>query len=99
MCYHVAFTVVGKEIADYFPDLVFDEQLDINFDNTAHIPGHAYLKHPIIYRDRDDRQLHCKLMEWGCIPFYVKDEKTYAKQRMTMLNARSERILGDDKSY
>ena len=38
-------------------------------------------------------------MEWGVIPFYVKDEKTYLKQRPTMLNARAEKILDDPKSY
>jgi putative SOS response-associated peptidase YedK len=38
-------------------------------------------------------------MEWGCIPFYVKEEKQFLRQRASMLNARSERILGDDNSY
>jgi len=38
-------------------------------------------------------------MEWGCIPYYVKDEKQFVRQRASMLNARSERILGDEKSY
>jgi putative SOS response-associated peptidase YedK len=38
-------------------------------------------------------------MEWGCIPFYIKDEKAFVKQRTNMLNARSERILGDTSSY
>jgi putative SOS response-associated peptidase YedK len=43
--------------------------------------------------------LHVRMMEWGCIPFYVKDLKTYQRQRAVMLNARSERILEDNKSY
>jgi putative SOS response-associated peptidase YedK len=43
--------------------------------------------------------MHLKLMEWGCIPFYIKDEKAFVKQRTNMLNARSERILGDITSY
>jgi putative SOS response-associated peptidase YedK len=38
-------------------------------------------------------------MEWGCIPFYVKDEQGYLKQRSSMLNARSERVLSDKQSY
>lgn len=38
-------------------------------------------------------------MEWGCIPYYIKDEKQYLRQRESMLNARSERILEDDTSY
>lgn len=99
MCYDVAFTVKIAELSDYFPDLVFDSQISIDFASAVHIMGHAFGNHPIIYRNREDQQLHCNLMEWGCIPFYVKDEKQFLRQRSTMLNARSERILGDEKSY
>jgi putative SOS response-associated peptidase YedK len=98
MCYDVSFTVEIKQLSDYFPDLIFDEQIEINFDGT-HIIGHLYQDHPIIYQNREDKKLHVKMMEWGCIPFYVKDIDTFKKQRATMLNARSERILGDNKSY
>jgi len=98
MCYDISFTVEIKEMSDYFPDLVFDEQLEINFEGT-HIVGHLYGNHPIIYRNREDNKLHVKMMEWGCIPFYVKDLEKFKHQRPGMLNARSERILGDIKSY
>lgn len=99
MCYDISFTVNIKEIGDYIPDLVYDSQISINFDATTHIMGHAYGEHPIIYINRDDQKVHCRLMEWGCIPYYVKEEKSFVPQRASMLNARSERILGDDKSY
>ncbi|RTL55966.1 MAG: SOS response-associated peptidase [Sphingobacteriales bacterium] len=99
MCYDVAFTVNLRQLSDYFPDLIFDDQIEINFDAAIHVVGHNYGNHPIIYVNRDDFKLHCKLMEWGVIPFYVKDEATYIKQRAHMLNARSERILDDPKSY
>lgn len=99
MCYDISFKVQVAELADYFPDLVFDDQIEIDFDKAVHIMGHAYAEHPIIYRNRDDKQLHLKLMEWGCIPFFVKEEKEFVKQRATMLNARGERILEDTKSY
>jgi putative SOS response-associated peptidase YedK len=98
MCYDISFTVEIKELSDYFPDLIHDEQLEINFDGT-HIIGHLYGNHPIIYRNREDNKLHLRSMEWGCIPFYVKDLDKFKKQRKTMLNARSERILQDSKSY
>lgn len=90
MCYDISFTVNIKELGDYFPDLVYDSQISINFDATIHIMAHGYGEHPIIYRDRGDSLLHCRLMEWGCIPFYVKEEKSFLSQRNTMLNARSE---------
>lgn len=98
MCYDISFTVAIKEITDYFPGLVFDDQLKMNF-SPVHIQALNFAEHPIIYKNRDDDQLHLILMEWGCIPYYVKDEKTFKTQRTSMLNARSERILGDPKSY
>ena len=98
MCYDISFTVNIKKLADYFPDLIFDEQIEMNFE-PVHIIGHNYGNHPIIYKNREDELLHCRLMEWGCIPFFVKDEEAYKKQRATMLNARSEKILEDPKSY
>ncbi|MEO9003823.1 MAG: SOS response-associated peptidase family protein [Ginsengibacter sp.] len=98
MCYDVSFTVEIKQLSDYFPDLIFDEQLEINFDGT-HIIGHLYQEHPIIYRNQDDKKMHVTMMEWGCIPFYVKELDTFKRQRAGMLNARSERILEDSKSY
>ena len=99
MCYDISFTVNMIEITEYFPDLVLDTQIEINFDATIHIMGHAYGSHPIMYMDKDDQKMHCRLMEWGCIPYYVKEEKQFIRQRASMLNARSERILEDTKSY
>ena len=99
MCYDISFTINIKELAEYFPDLIFDTQIQINFDATIHIVGHEYGTHPIIFLNRKDNQPHCTLMEWGCIPYYVKEEKKFLKQRASMLNARSERILEDTNSY
>ena len=99
MCYDVSFTVNIKQLSDYFPDLIFDDQIDFNFEAAIHIAGHAYANHPIIYVNREDLKLHCRLMEWGVIPFYTKDEKAFVRQRANMLNARSERILDDKTSY
>jgi putative SOS response-associated peptidase YedK len=99
MCYDISFTVNVRQLSDYFPDLVFDDQIKIDFEQAVHIIGHTYGLHPVIYKNRETNQLHCKLMEWGCIPFYVKDANGFKKQRASMLNARSERILNDAKSY
>lgn len=98
MCYDISFTVGIKELSYYFPDLVMDDQLSFNFDGT-HIVAHDHGFHPILYKPRDDNRVNCRLMEWGCIPYYIKDETRYARQRSSMLNARSERILTDENSY
>ncbi len=98
MCYDISFTVKLKELPAYFPDLETGLQLELDFDGI-HIMGHSFRDHPIIYREREAKNLSVRPMEWGVIPFYVKDEKSFLRQRASMLNARSERILGDEKSY
>jgi putative SOS response-associated peptidase YedK len=99
MCYDISFTVDLKQLSDYFPDLIVEQQLEFDFEAGIHVIGHNYGEHPIIYRARDTMALHCRPMEWGCIPYYVKDESSFIRQRPSMLNARSERILADSKSY
>ena len=99
MCYDISFKVNIAELADYFPETLWDQQIGINFDASLHIMAHGYPLHPILYRNREDKRVHGRLMEWGVIPFYVKDELLFARQRASMLNARSERILQDPKSY
>lgn len=99
MCYDISFTVELRVLGDYFPDLVFDEQIKIDFALGEHIAGHAHGLHPVIYRHRGDQQLHCRLMEWGCIPYYITDLPGFARQRSSMLNARSERVVDDKASY
>ena len=98
MCYDVAYTAKASELSTWVPELIFDEDLELLLDGT-HIIGHDYREHPIIYRSRQDQKLHCCLMEWGCIPYYIKNEQAYIRQRAGMLNARSERILEDKTSY
>jgi len=99
MCYDLSFKTSLQSIHDIFPGLIQDDQFQIHPDKSAHIVAHSFEEHPIVMRNREDGLLHLKLMEWGCIPFYTKDESAFMKQRIMMLNARSERILGDSTSY
>jgi len=99
MCYDLSFKTSLQSIHDIFPGLIQDDQFQIHPDKSAHIVAHSFEEHPIVMRNREDGMPHLKLMEWGCIPFYTKDESAFMKQRIMMLNARSERILGDTSSY
>ncbi|HQR94491.1 MAG TPA: SOS response-associated peptidase family protein, partial [Sediminibacterium sp.] len=99
MCYDLSFKTSLQSIHDIFPGLIQDDQFQIHPDKSAHIVAHSFEEHPIVMRNREDGLPHLKLMEWGCIPFYTKDESAFMKQRIMMLNARSERILGDTSSY
>jgi len=88
-----------KQLSDYFPDLLFDDQLDFEFDIIDHIQGvSVFAPHPVIYINRNDFKPHCRMMEWGCIEFYARAEPDW-KKRNGMLNIRAERILDDPKSY
>jgi putative SOS response-associated peptidase YedK len=98
MCYDISFTVKLKELPAYFPDLETDIQLELPFEGT-HIMGHSFNDHPIVYIERETGKMMARAMEWGVIPFYVRDENSFLRQRASMLNTRSERILGDEKSY
>ncbi len=102
MCYDVSFKSTIKQLNKYFPDAIMQDQLQIDFEllhNMTHIIGHAHGEHPVFYIPTTENLPHCKLMEWGIIPYYIKDEDAYKKQRTSMLNIRSERILDDTKSY
>ena len=99
MCYDISFTVSLPEIQDYFPELVYDDQMELNFGPVDHIQGvGVFGKHPILYTNRDDSKVHLRMMEWSCIEFHVKKEPEIQK-RIGMLNIRSERILDDTASY
>ena len=52
MCYDISYTVNVKELADYFPDLEFHSQLELDFDAGIHIMGHSYADHPDHLPDR-----------------------------------------------
>jgi putative SOS response-associated peptidase YedK len=99
MCYDISFKVKIEQLTDYFPGLIFDEEIEVVFESIDHIQGVALFgEHPIIYMEREDRLPHCRKMEWSCIEFYAKEEPDFRK-RNSMLNIRSERILADPKSY
>ena len=99
MCYDISFTVNMRQLSDYFPDLIFDSQLNIDFGGFDHTQGPGVFgEHPVIYENIDDKKLHCKLMEWSVLEFYQKEKPPMVK-RNGMLNIRSERILDDPKSY
>ena len=99
MCYDISLITPLTAVAANFPGIIMDEEISMDTEKSIHLIGHSYGEHPIIFKNREDLQLHCRLMEWGCIPFYIKDEGSFLKQRAFMLNARSERILEDKNSY
>jgi len=99
MCYDISFEINLRQISDYFPDLIYDERIELDFQPFDHVQGvSVFADHPIIYINRDDMKIHCRRMQWGIVEFYRKEIPDW-KKRNGMLNIRAERILDDTKSY
>ncbi len=99
MCYDISFTVNIRAITDFFPETVFDPQLNLEFGMADHIQGvSVFGEHPILYMNRETMQINCRPMQWSCIEFFRK-EMPDMKRRNGMLNIRAERVLNDPASY
>ncbi len=99
MCYDISFKVHIAELKDYFPELIFDNQLTMEFGPIDHVQGVGlFAPYPIIYINRQDWKLHCRLAEWSVIPYDVTEEPP-PEYRAGRLNIRSEKIFGDPGSY
>lgn len=83
-------------LADYFPDLVIDTQLELDFEMTVHRQAQSYLKAPVV--TRQDDKYFVKNFEWGLIASYMRTPEQVKKGRSFMCNARAEKIL-DKSSY
>lgn len=93
MCYDISFTVNVKQLSDYFPDLVWDPQLNLDYGCLDHIQGlNLFPEHPVIYID-DAGQLICKPMSWSIIQPDVTIMPSIEHRNLN-LNIRAEKIIG-----
>ena len=92
MCYDISFRTQLEEITAYFPELVTDPQLKVEWPSYEHLQAQAYPKIPIIYRDKKDGVLRLKVMEWGIIRHTAEVEPP-AEERRFNLNIMSEKIF------
>ncbi len=96
MCYDISFSTRYEIITDYVPDLIIDPQIEFDYDTFVHVVAQSYQKKPVIYRE--DGKNYMKEFEWGVIAEYMKTPEQVKKNRQSMCNAKSEKIL-DKKSY
>ncbi|HEY0679786.1 MAG TPA: SOS response-associated peptidase family protein [Chitinophagaceae bacterium] len=97
MCYDISFTTSLDEISNYLQGIVADQQLQFDFDSGVHVLAHSFRKYPVIINE--DGLYKLKTFEWGVIADYMNTPEKIKKQRATMCNARSEKILEDKRSY
>jgi len=98
MCYDISYQITLETLEDYFGNIVFeDPQLEIDFDAGIHVIAQAYSKQRVVIQE--DSIYKGKRFEWGIIADYMDTPEKVKKMRNSMCNARSEKILGDKKSY
>ncbi len=73
MCYHISFEVKLESVLDYFPELIVDNQLDMEYQPSAYLNGFDHPMVKSIVRSRKDDQLHLASMMWGYLPNNVKN--------------------------
>ncbi len=92
MCYDMSFFSNIKLISDY---LNITSGETIQFEPTYHRVAQSYGKWPVVINENGYK---IKLFEWGLIADYMNTPEKIKEYRSSMANARSEKILGDNRS-
>lgn len=96
MCYDISITTDLRVLSDYFPDLKFDAQVNIDF-TSDHVQAQAYQPYPVIVNEGNGPVV--KSFEWGVIADYMKTPEEIKKMRSSMCNSRSEKVVADRRSF
>lgn len=79
MCYHISFEVKLESVLDYFPDLVVDTQVDMEYPSASYLNGFNHPSVKVILKSRKDENRHLASMMWGFLPGYIKDYEAAQK--------------------
>ena len=74
MCYHISFEVNLESIVDYFPDIIIDPQLEINFPKAAYVNGFDHGFQPAMLTGRKDGKKHFPLQCTICRQSLIKQK-------------------------
>jgi putative SOS response-associated peptidase YedK len=97
MCLDISFYSALQLIDDYFPNLTHDGEINFDMDLGAHFLALGHSRYPVIVFDNG--RYHRKYFEWGIIAEYMDTPEKIKAMRKSMVNARSEKILGDPRSF
>ena len=97
MCLDIAFYSALEQIDDYFPGIIHEG--DIEWDDLlgAHVMALGHKRYPVILYE--DGHYTRRFFEWGIIAEYKSTPEKIKQFRKNMVNARSEKILDDPKSF
>jgi putative SOS response-associated peptidase YedK len=97
MCLDIAFYSALELIDDYFPNIAHDGEINFDLDMGMHFLALGHNRYPVI--TMEDGHYHRKYFEWGIIAEYMDTPEKIKAMRKSMVNARSEKILGDKRSF
>jgi len=97
MCLDIAFYSALQLIDDTFPDLVHDSEIRFDLDMGMHFMALGHSRYPVIVYEKG--AYHLKNFEWGIIAEYMDTPEKIKAMRKSMVNARSEKILEDRRSF
>jgi putative SOS response-associated peptidase YedK len=96
MCWDISLHSDIELTREAFPGLVNKRSVE-GFSFKDQVPAFLFPSMPII--SRQGVSLVLSDMDWGVNPTYLSNPKEREERRRSMVNARSERILEDRKSY
>ncbi|HUB62417.1 MAG TPA: SOS response-associated peptidase family protein [Puia sp.] len=97
MCLDISFYSALELIDDYFPNLTHDGEITFDLDTGVHFMALGHSRYPVIVSEND--RYHRKYFEWGIITEYMNTPEKIKAMRKSMVNARSEKILEDKRSF
>lgn len=98
MCWDISLHTDIAIIKKQFPQLQeLAGAASMQQGSLSHVQAVAFPDYPILFKENGI--LRMQPMAWGVLPTYITDPKLQTERRLAMVNVRSERILGDKKSY
>jgi len=97
MCLDISFYSALQLIDDYFPNLTHDGEIVFDLDIGMHFLALGHSRYPVIVAN--NQHYHRKYFEWGIITEYMDTPEKIKAMRKSMVNARSEKILEDRRSF
>jgi putative SOS response-associated peptidase YedK len=97
MCLDIAYYSALELLDVYFPELVHDGQLPFDLDMGMHFLALGHRRYPVI--TFAEGHYHRRHFEWGIIAEYMDTPEKLKAMRKSMVNARSEKILDDKRSF
>jgi putative SOS response-associated peptidase YedK len=87
MCFDISYALKREDIELRFDTRFQDPDI---YEPVYHVSAFSLPKAPVI---TNEEERNIKMMNWGLIPFWVKDQKTAEDIRLKTFNARSETIF------